>query len=768
MADVKYAVTVDAAGAVTQIQKLDDAFKQLGRSTDSTANVGSALRGQLDGLWKSFVAGQFVVEGLRKGYEILKNFVVGSISAAKESEMTEARLSAALKATGREVEMGTRYYMAHAQALQGVTIYRKNDIASAEAMLLTLTKLDRDGMDDATKLAIGLAAVYGGDLNTYIRQVAMGFEGQYMQLGRLLPTVREATTAHDKHAAMIKASGQMFEIAQAQAATFGGRIAQINNFFYQFQEKVGQSVTQSKALQFFLSLISETLKQLAQAPDPTRGPLGMLMATVNATAQVLNRQFGPALLLVAAEQAKANEEAKNLIGGLIGQTVAYTPAGLAAKKHADALKAAQAATEAYEKSLTALQTKSGETLKAELADAQAALNAALARKEESGVVEELAKKVATLKEKLEGTNFELDKFGHFVPKGSQVALVFRDIDVSTDTATASLNEYKTVMGRLVGGELGKIIDSMYDYKGAAEGDVVVTYKLKQIFDALSRTEIKVEMDKTKKALDEMALSGRYTADEFLKLYNRWVALKKELAEPTWTAKLAKSIQDAIAIATPIVQGFSAIFSQMQTNNTIAVDNWYKKQVDIINKTVKDETKKQQALIALEAEYQIKRTSAAREAAKGQKAVALMEAVVNTAAGVARAFSDFMFPLSVIIAGIVGALGAVQIGLIAAQPIPLAKGALFTRPTRMTTSDGRAYEMGEAGPELLSPEPRLRTIIREETKFSSSRTVLNINSPLINTSGLTRADLENAGAELFAVIERQGRRRGRLKLASATG
>jgi len=39
--------------------------------------------------------------------------------------------------------------------------------------------------------------------------------------------------------------------------------------------------------------------------------------------------------------------------------------------------------------------------------------------------------------------------------------------------------------------------------------------------------------------------------------------------------------------------------------------------------------------------------------------------------------------------------------------------------------------------------------------------LNINSPLIQTTGLSRADLENAGHELYAIIQQQIRRFGRV-------
>lgn len=65
---------------------------------------------------------------------------------------------------------------------------------------------------------------------------------------------------------------------------------------------------------------------------------------------------------------------------------------------------------------------------------------------------------------------------------------------------------------------------------------------------------------------------------------------------------------------------------------------------------------------------------ARKQAVRERNVALASAVINTAAGVARALKDYPYPASAIIGALVGVLGAVQIGSIAAQPLPQIPGA----------------------------------------------------------------------------------------------
>lgn len=113
-----------------------------------------------------------------------------------------------------------------------------------------------------------------------------------------------------------------------------------------------------------------------------------------------------------------------------------------------------------------------------------------------------------------------------------------------------------------------------------------------------------------------------------------------------------------------------------------------------------EEEKQQRIIGVEKraeaereKLEARRRQAETRQARLDKGVAILRATVNTAAGVARAFADYAFPYSAIIAGLVGALGAVQIATISAAPIPqYFKGTDYSR-------EGIAH-VGERGTELI--------------------------------------------------------------------
>lgn len=225
------------------------------------------------------------------------------------------------------------------------------------------------------------------------------------------------------------------------------------------------------------------------------------------------------------------------------------------------------------------------------------------------------------------------------------------------------------------------------------------------------------------------------------------AWKKSFAD---TAEDIKNTMDQIsAYSSQVFSQLDSIFSQSQRNKEIAIENEYKTRLAVINKTIKDETKRSQAIIALEAEYQIKKTEAQRKSAKQQKAVAMMEAVVNTASAVTEALPNLF------LAAIIAALGAVQIGTIAAQPIPLAKGGYFDKPTLMPGRDGRTYLGGEADPEIMSPVPVMRQIVREESQAGRSYSItIAPGAVVINAQTIDEDVIDSIAPRLFKAIEGQ--------------
>jgi len=93
---------------------------------------------------------------------------------------------------------------------------------------------------------------------------------------------------------------------------------------------------------------------------------------------------------------------------------------------------------------------------------------------------------------------------------------------------------------------------------------------------------------------------------------------------------------------------------------------------------------------IERKYDAERKRIQREQAKQQKEIALFNAIINTAQGITAALAEGSYALAIVIA----ALGAVQIALIASQPLPE-----FAKGTK-NAPEGLAWTQ-EKGAELIT-------------------------------------------------------------------
>jgi hypothetical protein len=80
---------------------------------------------------------------------------------------------------------------------------------------------------------------------------------------------------------------------------------------------------------------------------------------------------------------------------------------------------------------------------------------------------------------------------------------------------------------------------------------------------------------------------------------------------------------------------------------------------------------------LDAELDKKKKDLAIEQAKREKAIGIMQAIINTALAVTKALNTQpFFPMGPIMAALAGALGAIQIATIASQPLPKASRGML--------------------------------------------------------------------------------------------
>ena len=124
-------------------------------------------------------------------------------------------------------------------------------------------------------------------------------------------------------------------------------------------------------------------------------------------------------------------------------------------------------------------------------------------------------------------------------------------------------------------------------------------------------------------------------------------------------------------------------------------------------TASEEVKQKRKALA-EQQFEKKSQAIKKRMAQKDKARAMFEAAINTAAAIAKvAANPLMIP-------IVAALGAAQVAMIAATPIPMAKGGILSGPTNILAGE---YMGARNNPEIIAPLDKLRNMINTEQNIN---------------------------------------------------
>lgn len=222
--------------------------------------------------------------------------------------------------------------------------------------------------------------------------------------------------------------------------------------------------------------------------------------------------------------------------------------------------------------------------------------------------------------------------------------------------------------------------------------------------------IRSELNSASFAWAKVTLKMRESSD-FMKKYA--LSLPPAMTDPPLTGleKFASKFQEMIAkvqyYGGMVATQWDAMWGQMYTNQIQRIDNEYQTRKQAIDDSMMDDQEKYFAIEKLDREMQKKRLAAQRKHAVASKATSLFSAIVNTAEAVAKALTAGPL-LGPILAGIIGAMGAVQIALIAAQPLPsFAEGGVAG------LHGPEVIMVGEKGPERITPVSKERTTANVE-------------------------------------------------------
>jgi len=654
MADVKYIVECDATGALKSIKDLDGAIN----AAAGTTAKASGSSGPFGSLFAQFTAGTLVASALQKGIGALRGVVESSITAAIESEQAENNLSAALEITGRTVEGNIQHYKKFAAEQMRATTYTDEQVMASQALLLQLTSLDQQGLDRATKGAMGLASTMGIDLHSATMMVTKAMEGNYGALGRVGIRVAENLTTEQKQASLLDQLNKLYSRSTAETETFGGALKQLANNWDEVKEAAGTAVIKTEGLGTAIVALNKAMGGFVAS-----GAFANFLNQLVRSSPILDHftmGLKQVTLLLSLESAKA-EHASKVNAGL---GVAVDVVGKTFAKAAPMVKIFGIDFKSLVDMFTGAPAKINQTGTAvhnlTAAEIKAAKEAADAKHKLAAAAQEIINKYQPLKAAMAAVFNEQKMLTAAFKAG---AISEATYTIGMDAATKSLRAF---------------------------GDTVID----TVIPAYNKME-----EVAKKAIANMAAGPAKVTK----------AYTTEL--PKWIMKFVETSNKITAQASNFVGQVDAIMQQSTTNRMLMLDQEYQKRLELINNSKMNEEEKEKAITALEAEYNMKRRAAQVAAAKQQKIIAIAMAIINVAEAFTKALTAGPI-IGPILAGIIAAMGAVQIALIKSQPIGAAKGAIFKqRALLMSQASGQEYEVAEGGEaEIVSSPRQLREAI----------------------------------------------------------
>jgi len=761
MAVIKFEVKVDDKEAAAKLQNLDNSLRSVESSNKAVTSAGTQTEGRFASLGAGVLKTAAALGIGYAGFRSLKSGISSMIDAAIEGENAANNLRVALESTGRITPGLTESMLEFSSAVQRETIINDEAVTSIQTLMAQMTKLDVEGIQRATKGAIGLARTLNIDVNSAALLVQKAMEGNFGALSRYGIKVDETLSKQEKQAELLNKLEALYVRAQEETNTYGGILAQLKNVWSDMLEAMGYGITESEGLRSALGGIKNLVIALTPTISEFTASLGDLIGgVVNFAVKAVEvvEDLKKRISGLTSSVSKSEKDWQHLtesLGGfseisrlvqsrMLATGSSFEETGKLSELLLDSWNELNGSTIELAKNLAL--GKYGEAAQKAFMDILTSGGGAVE------ILKELNKQTLELELDMAGLSMattEMSEADKAAAKAKDELLKrIKEMEDAADPAAARMREWNSVMADT--------------YLAAMQGTIgfenlisvsIALGKLRPLepmIDSLSI--IPTQIEAITSSVGAM-IAGLEPQIKSLEPQGRWIAL-------SWTEQLQNfgessheiiaKIQGAWADMYSFIGGIS---SQYQKNEDIRLNNEYKKRLDIIKKSTKSEEEKQKAIEALDAEYDIKRQAIQRTAAKQQKAASLVQATINVAEAITKALAQGGI-FGKLMAIPIAALGAAQIKLIASQPLPLATGAVFDRPTEFYTPAGQKVLMGEAGTEILLPEKKLREIIRSEGGGGGA---INVQIPIEVAFGSVAIR-----KEVVAVINQAGKR-GDIKL-----
>jgi len=613
--------------------------------------------------------------------------------------------------TGRTSAGLSEHFKKTALELQNLTVYSDEEVKRAQTLLLQLSNLDSQGLDRATKGAIGLASVFRMDLAGASELVAKWMTGNTDRLSKYGLHVKDTMTAEQKRNTIIDQLLVYYRRAEAETATYSGAIKQLGNTFDEVKETLGTAVTKNETFRKTIKYIKEELQYFIDSGQAEKWAENISKA-VSGSVKAIETLWA---IIKGGPWAAAAKGAEDLAGGMDEINKKARENVRTITEFRDNLKWIKPSIDDMRIVMEKGEAGWGEyRYKVAAADAE---------------FEKNKKTIAGWMDKAFGLVGIQTEIAKAFDKSTKGVGIFGD-KITTKLTETMITIPRDIYGRFLTANALAWVKAGTD---AYEPWRIFGTKFEKSFAVMSITMKEGIVTEPRKLYDQfiketnkaMLMAGLATKGwlkkipddipfvdiqkKFDELLAKGVSVAKALEiifkglSDTVSTKWQEAVSKIEFIARSITGPLNDIGNQIQKNAEIALENEYTRRKKYIEATITNEEEKQAAFAKLDKEYDEKRRVMQRKAAKDAKAISVFEAIINTASAVTAALGAKPWgPWDYVFAATVAAMGAVKIALIASQPLPLAEGAVFAKPTEFWTGGGGHYMAGEAGPEAIVP------------------------------------------------------------------
>ena len=211
--------------------------------------------------WVAFSAAAVVaIMALKKAVTVIINSIKDWVNLSKIQELAEINLAAALKAAGEYTDELNLKYQAFASGIQNVTKYGDEQVLTLMALMKNLG-VHSGRVEEATKMAIGLATATDRDVKSMSQYVALAMQGEFTMLRRYIPALRTTTDKTEQLRIVTEFAARGFKVAQEQTSSFAIGLEQLKNLYGDLKEKLGDIITKNEAV---IELMKEAKKWLIE------------------------------------------------------------------------------------------------------------------------------------------------------------------------------------------------------------------------------------------------------------------------------------------------------------------------------------------------------------------------------------------------------------------------------------------------------------------------------------------------------------------------